>query len=1020
MVEPDAIFARMTQILLGEDGAHFDTIKTVENLDAARRALVFHPYDAILFDLSLSDGSGPASLRELVLLAGEIPVLAIAGPEDEHLAAATIRAGAQDCLIKGHLNGEQIRHAVRTAVERKNLLKSGGTVLESVLNGVGNAILFLKRSGDGWRILLANPICEEVFGHPLRDLSGQSLEQVLDPVRREALWPIFARAMETGSVREAELCWSADDKAPWAWIRADVLRNADGLVVTLSDLTAIRQREEELKQARQSAQQALDKQVDILLTLGHKVPGALQRVHTHLRMAGSAVAEGGDDAMAEIGSAQAELASLSSELDALVELRQSVGFSFMGAEYLSILELSPDLSAVVRASDAALFFLNEAGRRILGIETDDPLDCSFTRFVAEDYRVLFEDGMGSLRGEGKRVPMHLTRKDGEAVDVDLVAVDCPPVSGTDWDEQDLVLLTAIDTTRRNRASRRIVAREEQLRKIMDNVADAIVVVDEDGRIETLNRAAQTVFGLAMRESVGTGVGRLFVPMADRTGHEMSGLDIFLNGGEPARIAGWRRHLGVRSPDGETFPIELAVRDLSLGERRLYIGLIRDISERVTYEENILFMATHDLLTRLANRTHFQEKLAAFLSQAKEGGRKLGILFFDVDHFKAINDSYGHLVGDRALVMFAGRLGKILGNRARLIARLSADEFVAVIDSPGSAAGLIAVAEEICAAIARPMPIDNLDVRMTCSVGISEFPTTATQVEDLIRGAEVAVRTAKSIGRSSVRFYDEALSAQVVYGQRLETALASALEGGQFHVLYQPKVNLETGELIGAEALARWTHPDLGDVPPSDFVPIAEETGQIREIGEWVLRRVCHDLSDWIREGVKPVKLAVNLSAVQFREGNLAERLHSVLEEFGVPPALLEIELTESVLVEDITRTVETLKRLKALGLTIAIDDFGTGYSSFGYLTRFPIDCLKIDRTFVRNIPNSADETAITRAIIGMAKTLKLSLVAEGVETELQAEFLRAHGCEMGQGYLFGRPLRLAAFRDRMVTRRGIS
>jgi len=385
------------------------------------------------------------------------------------------------------------------------------------------------------------------------------------------------------------------------------------------------------------------------------------------------------------------------------------------------------------------------------------------------------------------------------------------------------------------------------------------------------------------------------------------------------------------------------------------------------------------------------------------------MFFDLDRFKAINDTFGHLVGDRILSVFAKRLLKALDKRARLVARLSADEFVALIEDSGGTAELLPLAARIIGAVERPVIVDNHDIRISCGIGIAEFPDAGPSPEDLMRGAEFAVRTAKRQGRGSVQVYDETLSASLVYRQRLETALATALDGEEFQVYYQPKVDLQSGALIGAEALLRWFHPDLGLISPVEFIPIAEETGQIREIGRWVLRQVCRDQAEWLDRGLPVVPVAVNLSAVQFRDANLDTVLRGIIDEFGLPPNLLELELTESALVEDIDQTVETLSRLKSLGHTIAVDDFGSGYSSFGYLTRFPIDSLKIDRSFVCNIPVSADDMTVTRTIIGMAKNLDLKLVAEGVETVEQARFLKDHGCDMAQGYLYSRPVPADAF-----------
>ncbi len=582
-------------------------------------------------------------LSAVLAVAPDCPVLVLTGDNDERLAAEAMRMGAQDFLIKGRLNRKQLRSAVVYAVERKRLLRTGIAegLLESILSSTHNAILALEPAGDRddrrWRVVLANPPCETFFGRVLRDIEGAWLDVVLVKHHYAEIETTLARVQERGAVRQHQPCLRNGDTA--RWLLMDAVPCGDNIAVTLTDVTPMKAREDELVAAQHLAQTALDDKVGLLHALGQKVPGALMRILPRWDDATELLSDnaGNDRFKSDLAGARAEAAVLSTKVDALVNLRQSAGFAYLGENYLSVLEISPDLSAVVRAEDRTILFLNGVGRQILGIPEGKELSgTSFLDYVPTDYSVLFEAGMSTLRGEATRVPMYLESADGHLVDVELLAMDCP-VAGIDaWAGQDLVLVSAVDTTRRNRASRRIIAREEQRRKIMDNVADAVVVVDEDGRIETINRATETAFGAPSRELVGAGVGRLLGPVSAPDGHPMTGLETFLGGGVPARVSGWRRHLGRRA-DGELFPIEFAVRDPNPGERHLFIGLIRDISERVAYEENILYMATHDLLTTLANRTRFHDELGATLVKAKREDTRFGLLFFDLDHFKAIND-----------------------------------------------------------------------------------------------------------------------------------------------------------------------------------------------------------------------------------------------------------------------------------------------------------------------------------------------------------------------------------------------
>ncbi|SBV91554.1 Diguanylate cyclase [uncultured Alphaproteobacteria bacterium] len=1009
LVEDDSAHARLTTLQLADAG--FAETDRADTLAGALDRLRTRTYDAILLDLGLPDAQGLEGLRHVLAATADAPVLVLTSADDDDQATRAVRMGAQDFLVKGQVDARRLRRAISYGVERKRLLRGSlsASMFENLLNLSRNAVLALNPAiedgGRCWRVLLANPPCEAVFGRPRREIEGARLDAVLVPAVARELAALLEPVLEGGGQRQQI---RVGEGAAARWMMVDALPFSGKVAVIMTDVTQMKRREEQLRAAQERAQKALDEKVGLLHALEQKVPSALRRMLGRIDSAAAAVGEA-SPAKADLTGARAEVAALASAVDALASQRQSAGFAYLGANYLSVLEISPDLAAVVRAGDGAVMFVNRVGREVLDIGENQPLSAlSFFDFVPDDYSVLFESGMAALRGEATRVPMHLARADGQLIDVELMVADCPADGIEDWAGEDLVLVSAVDTTRRNRASRRIIAREEQLRKIMDNVADAIVVVDEDGRIETLNRATETTFGIPSRDLVGTNVGRLLGPARGLDGPALSGLATFLRGGVPARITGWRRHFGRRGRD-ELFPIELAVRDLNLGERHLFIGLIRDISERVAYEEDIVRMATHDLLTGLANRTHFQDVLGMVLAAARETGNRVALMFFDLNRFKAINDSYGHLVGDRVLTVFAKRLTASLGQRARLLARLSADEFVAILDKTGGEAELLPIAGAVTDAVKVPVIVDNHDIRLSCSVGIAEYPDAGPHTEALVRGAEFAVRTAKARGRDSVQVYDESLSASLVYRQRLETALVTAVEADELQVYYQPKIDLQKGGIVGAEALIRWFHPELGLVSPVAFIPIAEETGQIRDIGEWVLRRVCQDQAARARSGAAVVPVAVNLSAVQFRDANLDRALRGILEEFDLPPKLLELELTESALVEDIDQTVETLSRLKGLGLSIAIDDFGSGYSSFGYLTRFPIDSLKIDRAFVCNIPANRDDMTVTKAIIGMAKALDLMLVAEGVETVEQARFLKDQGCDMAQGYLYSRPVPLGGF-----------
>ncbi len=460
-----------------------------------------------------------------------------------------------------------------------------------------------------------------------------------------------------------------------------------------------------------------------------------------------------------------------------------------------------------------------------------------------------------------------------------------------------------------------------------------------------------------------------------------------------------------------------------------VGTTQDITERKRAEGQIRLLAYYDGLTLLPNRQLFLEKLGLTLENARRQSRNLAVLFLDLDRFKQINDTLGHGVGDRLLQAVADRLRKSLRSSDAIargdvstasedVCRLGGDEFIVSITNINRGEDAATVAKRILEALQQPFRLEEQEVFISGSIGISLFPQDGTDLETLLKNADAAMYQAKEAGRNTCQFFSQSMNATAVKRLTLENKLRRALEREEFQLYFQPQIDVRTWSITGAEALIRWRHPDLGLVSPSEFIPLAEETGLILPIGEWVLRAASAQARAWHDAGHESLVMAINISGRQFREKGLAKMIEQVIGGIGIDPRRLELEITESVLMRSAEETVNTLKTLKAMGSRIAADDFGTGYSSLSYLRRFPIDSLKLDQSFIHEIVADRGTAAIVAAVIGMAHGLGLEVIAEGVETPEQRTFLFQEGCHIMQGFLFGRPVPAGEFEALLISRSG--
>jgi diguanylate cyclase (GGDEF)-like protein/PAS domain S-box-containing protein len=556
---------------------------------------------------------------------------------------------------------------------------------------------------------------------------------------------------------------------------------------------------------------------------------------------------------------------------------------------------------------------------------------------------------------------------------------------------------------RKTAEELLFREKERAQVTLDSIGDAVLSTDLQGKVTYLNVVAEKITGWTREEAAGKDIEEVFV-IVDASTREPC-----VN---PLRAAIKKNRTVQLTPncllirrDGTEFAIEDSAAPIH-DQHGLATGAVivfHDVSVARAMGAEMSHMAQHDTLTNLPNRALLQDRLTQAIATASRNDSRIAVLFLDLDGFKHINDSLSHATGDRLLQAVAKRLLAAV-RTSDTVCRLGGDEFVILLSEVAHAGDAGVKAGKILSALSAPFEMEQNTLRITGSIGVSTYPEDGQSAELLIRNADLAMYQAKEKGRSNYQFYEKGMNVRAVERQSIEGDLRCALEKDEFVMHYQPKIDLKTGAITGVEALIRWNHPERGLVGPLQFISIAEDCGLMLPIGKWVLRESCRQAKAWQDAGLPPVEMAVNVSSVEFRNDEFLKGISTILKETGLEPRYLELELTESVLMQHAEFSVPVLQKLKAMGVRLAIDDFGTGYSSLSYLRQFPIDTLKVDQSFIHEINDDTDDATIISAVINMGCRMKHRVIAEGVETAEQLAFLRAHGCDEGQGYYFGRPM----------------
>jgi len=654
--------------------------------------------------------------------------------------------------------------------------------------------------------------------------------------------------------------------------------------------------------------------------------------------------------------------------------------------YRSLVEMSSNLTFIV--SDGVIVFTNPAcEEKLAGADKSQTLiGRPMASIVDIDYIPIIDGSLDELAAMNERLPLKIHSLDGTLLDVVI------RVAHMDSELNETFLIEAVDVSQQKRAAEALLEREERLSGIVDNAPDAIISMSEDGAIESFNNSAVTIFGFSSEEAHNKNLHD-FIRFEDQTSSPPHNRLL-----EECSV---REAIGLHK-DGHEIDIDLSIKSMHFGEQKSYIAIIRDVTVQKRDHEELAFLATHDPLTKLPN-SHFLLTTLDRMTQENDNPAPCCVLFITLERLNRVNDLFGHQMVDRVLGAVAERLNEKIG-ATNIIGRWGGGKFVAIIGDITNIQVVNDTCHDVIDSLSAPFIIDDNEIVIGCTIGVSCYPQDCDSPSSLVKNAGMAAFAARQQEHATFLFYTREMEAEAEERDMLERELRLALEQEQLEVFYQPKIDLSSGKVWGMEALIRWIHPDLGFISPAKFIPIAEETGQIVTIGEWVLRRACEDTKKWLDKYQNNLKIAVNLSGRQFDEEKLPKTIKSILEDIGLPPTNLELEVTESSLMRDIDQGMNILKGLRDLGITTAIDDFGTGYSSLSYLRRIPLDTLKIDQSFVRNLHNDADDAAIARTIMDMADNLGLKVVAEGIEIKEHETFLQSIHCHIGQGYYYSKPI----------------
>ena len=966
LIEDNPDDAALIEAMLAETSGAASSLTHAGRLSSGITLLGERAFDVVLLDLGLPDSQGLDTLRAVRTCAPAMPLLLLTGIDDENTGSAAVDMGAQDYLVKGQIDASLLSRAIRYSIQRKRIEETvrRGKELSDALNNIYEIIdLSLDFSS------IMNRILTEATG-------AIGANSAVIYLLEEEQWVVrYAEGIPADIIGE---CFASME------IQFSRLEAGGNRAIMISE------RVNRCLVERLQIQSV----IEVPLTDGEVIIGAFS---LNYHSPGAAFNEQQYDFAYKVA-ASVSLALKNARLYE-EQVRAEQKLERLSRNYQLLLEYAAEGIYGIDTEGMGQFF-NRASCAMLGYPPEElmgrPIHDIIHHSRPDGTPHAFTDCMlyDSLKkGTTYQILDEVFwKKDGSFFPVDCTSnpiIENGSIVGA--------VMTFKDITERKRAEAALRKSEERHRYLFQNANDPIFIIDPNLNFIDVNNRAIDIFGFSREQFLQMSVLELIPPEhIPRLKGELKKTE---TAGTSAMFTGI---LLTRS--GDYLDVEIS-SSAFLEESRPVgsIHIIRDITEHRKMEEEIKFRATHDILTGLANRMLFMDHLSMSIKQGLRYHETQAVMFLDLDRFKSINDTLGHAVGDRLLQAVSERLLTCVRD-TDTVARIGGDEYnilVTQITHPDDAA---AVAAKILAALNRPFFIDDFELRIGISIGISIFPHDGKDAETLLKNADIALYHAKDRGKNNYQFYDPVMNTRTLERVRLENRLRQTLERSELVVFYQPQVEMASGRLVGAEALVHWRHPELGLLSPTQFIPLAEEIGFITDIDEWVLRTACAQNKAWQDAGYPFFSITVNVSARRFRQPDLVDSVSRILRDTGLPPQFLELEITEGTAMKDIEHTIPSLDRLTGMDVTFAIDDFGTGYSSLSHLKRLPIHKLKIDKSFIFGVTTDPSDMAIVTAIIAMAHNMRLEVIAEGVETEAQLEFLHDNHCDHIQGFLFSRPL----------------